>query len=492
MDQNLKKYIALIKGKQWYHQGFDGSPMFLFAVGEAETKQDKRRPRGTEAVVRVCFFNQGRGNWYLDMEDIQRGVNSMIKLAKKDPNLSAKLLKAWRQDEQKFENFFWHEFPKINLKKLTNTRLLNLWQKYSNLFINRFTSSCIIDHFALGTDELVGNMIREELKGKIKTESDFVKIFSIVTAPVKQSFINEAEIELLKVATDKSNKSLAAYQKKYFWIKNNYVRWKVLSTKDFENEIRQRKAEDINLTKELRHLQNTPGNNLKEKNKIIKKYNFSPLLRTMLKISEDFSWWQDERKKSTFLNMHLGASMLSEVSRRTGYQLEELKYAIRPEIAEILNQREPGRKELVARQKQSVFIMTRKGYAVATGKEAQDIRKLMLGKKIQNKIKDFRGLSASLGRAVGKVKIVKSSMEIGKVNKGDILVAVMTRPDYVPAMKKAAAIVTNEGGITSHAAIVSRELRIPCIIGTKIATDVLKDGDVVEVDADHGVVKKLK
>ena len=68
----------------------------------------------------------------------------------------------------------------------------------------------------------------------------------------------------------------------------------------------------------------------------------------------------------------------------------------------------------------------------------------------------------------------------------------MTRPEMAIAMKKAAAIVTDEGGITSHAAVISRELRIPCIIGTKIATKVFKDGDIVEVDAEKGVVKKIK
>ena len=68
----------------------------------------------------------------------------------------------------------------------------------------------------------------------------------------------------------------------------------------------------------------------------------------------------------------------------------------------------------------------------------------------------------------------------------------MTTPDFVPAMKKAAAIVTEQGGITSHAAIVSRELGVPCVIGTKIATRVLKDGDLVEVDANKGIVRKVE
>ena len=84
-----------------------------------------------------------------------------------------------------------------------------------------------------------------------------------------------------------------------------------------------------------------------------------------------------------------------------------------------------------------------------------------------------------------------SEIDLEKVKEGDILIAVTTHPDYVPAMRKAAAIVTDEGGITSHAAIVSREFGLPCIVGTKIATKILNDGDLVEVDANNGTIKKL-
>jgi len=80
---------------------------------------------------------------------------------------------------------------------------------------------------------------------------------------------------------------------------------------------------------------------------------------------------------------------------------------------------------------------------------------------------------------------------MSKMKQGDILVSIATDPDIVPAMKKAAAIVTEQGGVTSHAAIVSRELKIPCVIGTKIATKVLKDGMEVEVDANKGIVTVL-
>jgi pyruvate, water dikinase len=98
------------------------------------------------------------------------------------------------------------------------------------------------------------------------------------------------------------------------------------------------------------------------------------------------------------------------------------------------------------------------------------------------------GAPASPGIGTGSVKVLKSPKEIEKVKNGDILVAPMTSPDYVPAMKRAAGIVTNEGGQTSHAAIVSRELGIPCIVGTREATKLLKDHDIVTVDGSKGFV----
>ncbi len=101
-----------------------------------------------------------------------------------------------------------------------------------------------------------------------------------------------------------------------------------------------------------------------------------------------------------------------------------------------------------------------------------------------------RGLPASPGVATGRVVIIKSADELDKIKKGDILVTTMTDPDMVPAMERAAAIVTDEGGLTSHAAIVSRELGVPAVVGCNNATKVLSDGMIVKVDADNGVVIK--
>ncbi|KNF07221.1 phosphoenolpyruvate synthase PpsA [Gottschalkia purinilytica] len=103
-----------------------------------------------------------------------------------------------------------------------------------------------------------------------------------------------------------------------------------------------------------------------------------------------------------------------------------------------------------------------------------------------------RGLGASPGIGSGKVKNIKDITEIERVQEGDILVAVMTNPDMVPAMRRAAAVVTDEGGRTCHAAIVSRELGIPCVVGAKNASEILTEGMEVTVDATRGVVYEGK
>jgi pyruvate,water dikinase len=99
-----------------------------------------------------------------------------------------------------------------------------------------------------------------------------------------------------------------------------------------------------------------------------------------------------------------------------------------------------------------------------------------------------KGMPASPGIASGKVRLIKDETELDKVKEGDILVTVMTTPDMVPAMRRANAIVTDEGGMTCHAAIVSRELQIPCIVGTSDATQVLSDNMEITVDAEKGRV----
>lgn len=171
-----------------------------------------------------------------------------------------------------------------------------------------------------------------------------------------------------------------------------------------------------------------------------------------------------------------------------------VRYLRADEIIKYLkNDGRPNRKELIARKKYYVLYCSEKGTFVITGQDAAQIRQAIAKKEAQlTQGNTILGKSAFKGKARGSVKIVISLDDLKKTKKGDIIVCHMTQVSFTPYLKKCAAIITDEGGVTCHAAIISRELGIPCIIGTKIATKVLKDGDLVKVDAQKGIMKIIK
>ncbi len=138
-------------------------------------------------------------------------------------------------------------------------------------------------------------------------------------------------------------------------------------------------------------------------------------------------------------------------------------------------------------EKEEVYIVQTR--AVTTFKDHSEERLTVADEQGQILLK---GETASAGVYTGAVKIVRDPKELNKVQKGDVLVTAMTTPDMVPAMQRAGAIVTNEGGMTCHAAIVSREMGTPCIVGTQHATDLLKDGEIITVHATRGIVYEGK
>ena len=161
-------------------------------------------------------------------------------------------------------------------------------------------------------------------------------------------------------------------------------------------------------------------------------------------------------------------------------QLKEFRDALNGKISVEIS-------DLKERLKGCVFVKVKNAWQLCTGEKYKHWREKI------NKIKSekIKGNIAYKGAAMGKVKIHLSWMDVTEIEEGDILVAGMTNPQMIPMLKKAAAIVTDQGGITCHAAIIARELRKPCIVGTKNATQILKDGDIVEVNAYNGVVKIL-
>lgn len=138
-------------------------------------------------------------------------------------------------------------------------------------------------------------------------------------------------------------------------------------------------------------------------------------------------------------------------------------------------------------------ILHEKAYTLPEFARALQAEGIVLQEDVaEERASQVKGTIAHMGIVKGIARIVIKKADIQKVQPGDVIVAEMTNPDFVPWMKMAAAFVTDEGGMTCHAAIVSREMNKPCVVGTKVATKVFRDGDLVEVDATKGIVKRLQ
>lgn len=160
-------------------------------------------------------------------------------------------------------------------------------------------------------------------------------------------------------------------------------------------------------------------------------------------------------------------------------------------IEEILSKKFPNKQELEKREKHYFYANN----TLFVNKTKEDIERI-LNIKIENSepeaLQQFNGQIAYPGKVTGIVRKIMSYAKSNELKEGEILVTAMTTPEFLPALKKASAFVTDEGGIVCHAAIVAREMKKPCIVGTKVATKLLRTGCKIEVDANKGIVKILK
>ena len=299
----------------------------------------------------------------------------------------------------------------------------------------------------------------------------------ILTAPETISFYQEEEINLLKT------NNLKKHQEKYFWIGNSYHGAKTLSLNFFKKRKENINPEIIkNIEKQLREIK-------QKKKEIILKYKLPKEIVNIAKAICEGINWQDERKKHIFTYIHYKDLFLKDMARRYNLPVKVLEDYSFHEIIRMKNTN-----NLTKRKENIVGFIVDTQIKELSEKESVYYWKKYVEGKTKKNIKKIKGIIVSQGKKKiieGRIKIVLDPQD-KNFKTGNILVAPMTSPEYIFLMKKSIAIITDAGGLTSHAAIVSRELNIPCIVGTKIATKVLKDGDLVEVDANKGIVRVIK
>ncbi len=203
-----------------------------------------------------------------------------------------------------------------------------------------------------------------------------------------------------------------------------------------------------------------------------------------------FKSWRKDMQVHSYYYL---ARAIREVGRRFSLPQELVYCMTLHEITTALRGESdaPEKKELEERKAECGLVVEKGVVRVVVGDELRRITAGIRKEEVRNEdVQKIKGTCACPGHAFGTVRVVNKAEEMSKMQRGDVLVSQMTNPEIVIAMKRAAAIVTDFGGLTCHAAIVSRELGVPCVVGTRVATKVLKDGDRVAVNATIGEVTK--
>jgi len=251
-----------------------------------------------------------------------------------------------------------------------------------------------------------------------------------------------------------------------------------------------------NLQKELDRIEQLPQQTRKAKGQMFKELYFTKKQAQLFDVFSEFMYTKWYRRNAQILSLYHLEPLLQEIASRIGVTLENVRTMLWSEVHDALQDPKTHggptlQKAMDARFTYYAYYAEKGKEQIFVGKAAEKLESTAKPLTIDHALKELVGQTACLGKATGTAKILHGPKDLHKMQRGDILVAIATDPDIVPAMKLASAIVTEQGGVTSHAAIISRELGVPCVIGTKIATKWLKDGDRIEVDATRGIVRKL-
>lgn len=392
-------------------------------------------------------------------------------------------------------------------KRIRRLEIKLLTHKFKNILktYEEFIESYLFEYaLAAPIQEACGFQPEQWLNPEIesyckKYSLDFQKISSLLASPINLSFVSAEELTLLKIALKVKNKkepklerTLKIHQKRWFWIRNNYAHIEYLPISFFEDRVKiLSKSSKGKIKEEIKKLEISTKQAKEEKIKLFKNYKPSDNLKLFVEVVERFAEMQDVRKSFVLRANYYHKCFLEEVNKEYSQPIENLWYYTYKELLDVIKSKKfLPREEIEKRKKMIIEIESRNEKKVVSGEEA-----IYLYDALQEKFggaNTFGGLVAQPGIANGIVKVVFKAEDLNKVQEGDVMVSSMTRPEMTFAMKKASAFVTDEGGITSHAAIIAREMKKPCIIGTKNATKILKDGDLVEVNANAGIVTLIK
>ncbi len=456
----------------------------------------------------MVIFNHGGYQLCFPKENYNFCSKAVLQMIIDSPEKGIKLNKELLQKSDDFLDFA-EKARKMNLGKLSDNRLIKLLEDFYHKQTLMHTMGWIGN-----VVDFVDSAFSSYLLKHLKNQGE---VFSTLTTPLEESFAQKEYLNYLKVLNEiKKNKKIyrtfkenearfifdklsVKFQKlikqqveKFGWLGYGVEGpgWKENYYVDLLASLIRQRANPVLLAKKIKLEQEETS---KKQKKLIKSLKIDLKHQKLFEVAKGFVFTKGYRKDAMFHGFWCLEFLHREFAKRTNLALKQVRYIYPWEYKKTMVQKEKWSAELNKRWDHHLSYSEKGKHKVLSGEKAKRfVNSLNFEEKKVRKTRKLEGDCASPGKVRGVVVIINTPAENKKIEKADVLVSSMTNPELMPAIRKAKAIVTDIGGLTCHAAIVSREFGIPCIIGTKIASQVLKDGSIVEVDATHGVVNVIK
>lgn len=436
----------------------------------------------------------------------QRDI-TLEKLGKKIQNPAAlkKVLKASIEVPRSFNDVADEVTIALKDKSISDKQLAGYWRRMDEGFIK------VIPWFwypwYMSGENMLTNKVKDGLeryRSKIEQLTDFDEALLNIVFPTKKTGfqLEQANLYLLVCLAEKKKdfsrnpafqKAARAYLKKYDWLTTFILTPLLPMTYDeLVRRVKDAKKSGLKETFELQAKANRKNQKLAKD--ILRLVQRDHQLLRDIENARELGYVLTAGIEEAYIASSRYLGFMQLVAKRIGVKFEDTKYLLSSEIITALEEQKKILPKMMNERRKGFAMMVLNGKQyMATGIKGHQISQWVdeALNAVDASVREFKGQTACKGFSRAKVRIALQPSEAHTLKEGEILVCPMTNPDYVPAMKRASAIVTDEGGLLSHAAIMSRELGRPCVIGTKIATKVLKNGDMVEVDATNGIVRKV-
>lgn len=403
-----------------------------------------------------------------------------------------------------------------DISKLSNQQLLDIYNAFTQVNTKVYAYGLFLPLLDFQTSTYFSDRLQKILQDKLDLEK-IQPIISLLTTPHEKTFGKKQELDLLMVLSQIEKESdliqtiinqdidslipnlsdnypqiwqaLVEHTQKYCWVYYGLdgpasdEQYFLEIIKDWLSKNLKSKDELTKHTSDLDKL-------VKEQKKSIKKLRLDQKEVEFIELARQAVLMKPWRKDVQSRGYYAMEKVLLEIGKRLDLNLRQIKMLLPRDIKAGLENNKIDALELQNRLDICIHLIENNKTDLLTAENARDfIAKNFKENDEIEQVDELKGTVACAGYAKGKATIVNSPDDMKNMQEGNILISFATNPNLMPAIRKAAAIITDEGGLTCHAAIVSRELKIPCVVGTKIATKIFKNGDNIEVDAQKGIVK---